>query len=131
VSRQSFLFRLVCVLITGWLIAFWPARWMHGIAGVAWVSVAAGVMLLSGVTGSLLVSLTASKNPLAEPLLHSANRALWVVVASAVVKTLQPATRFSEFYGWLILFYLLLMALEVLSFRQANRQQRGSASNRP
>jgi hypothetical protein len=130
VSRSSFLFRLVCVLITGWLIAFWPARFMHGSAGVAWLSIAAGVMLLSGISGLLLVPLSASKNPLVEPLLHSANRALWVVVATAVVKTLQPATGFSEFYAWLILFYLLLMALEVLSMRQASRQRRNSVSGR-
>ncbi|MFM7055970.1 MAG: hypothetical protein ACKO2P_03505 [Planctomycetota bacterium] len=123
VSR--FVFQFVLVLITGWLIAFWPAAFLNPVSGVFWLTVAAGVMFFSGISGIVLVSVLKQHNTLAEIFLHSGNRAFWVLVAAGIAKTSQPQLGFSDFYGWLIFFYLQLMVLEVLSLRR-HTQSRGS-----
>ena len=119
VSR--FLFQLVLVLLTGWLIAYWPAGVLHRASGIFWLTVAAGIMFLSGISGLILVRVLKQVNTPAETFLHSGNRTLWVFAAVIVVKTSKPQLGFSEFYGWLIFFYLQLLIVEVLALRHRSR----------
>jgi len=114
VTAFRFITQLIIVLLTGWLLAYWPASIMHKTSGVFWLSLAAGIMLVSGICGLVLVNLFKLQNSTAEAFLHSGNRSLWVLVAVILTKTLRPQLGFSEFYGWLIFFYLQLMVLEVL-----------------
>lgn len=113
-----FILQLIIVLLTGWLLAYWPASLLHRATGVFWLSVSAGVMLISGLSGLALVRLFRQHNSIAEAFLHSGNRTLWVLTAVILAKTLRPQLGFSEFYGWLIFFYLQLMILEVLTLRR-------------
>jgi hypothetical protein len=106
------------VLLSGWLLAYWPASLLHRASGVFWLSIAAGVMLASGISGLVLVQVFRQQNTVAEAFLHSGNRTLWVLTAVILAKTLRPQLGFSEFYGWLIFFYLQLMILEVLTRRR-------------
>ncbi|MFM7039189.1 MAG: hypothetical protein ACKO2L_15875 [Planctomycetaceae bacterium] len=117
VSSLRFLFRLLLVLLAGWLVAYWPAGVLHQASGVLWLSLAALLMFCSGLAGLALVKLLKKENTLTETFLHSANRSLWVLVAVVLVRTLQPQIGFSKFYGWLIFFYLQLMVLEVLTLQ--------------
>ncbi|MEY2724958.1 MAG: hypothetical protein RLZZ458_825 [Planctomycetota bacterium] len=107
--------------MTAWLLAFWPAAWAYGQHGVVWMSIAAGVAFVSGLAGLVLIPSLVAPDSLAQPLLHMANRAFWVIAASAAAKTFQPGLRFTEFYGWLLLFYIILMVLEVVGLRKAIR----------
>ena len=127
-SRSSFLFRLFCCLAASWLLAFWPAVWSYGQPGVIWMSVAAGVAFVSGLTGSVVVPLLVAPMSMAEPLVHMANRAFWVVTGAVSAKTFQPGLRFTEFYGWLLLFYIVVMVLEVIGVRQSVRLARSVRS---
>lgn len=113
-----FISQLIIVLLSGWLLAYWPASLLHRASGVFWLSIAAGVMLASGISGLVLVQVFRQQNTVAEAFLHSGNRTLWVLTAVILVKTLRPQLVFSEFYGWLIFFYLQLMILEVLTLRR-------------
>lgn len=112
-----FIVQLIIVLLTGWLLAYWPASLLHRATGVFWLTVAAGVMLVSGISGLAVVRLLRQHNSIAEAFLHSGNRTLWVLTAVILAKTLRPQLGFSEFYGWLIFFYLQLMVLEVFILR--------------
>lgn len=113
-----FISQLIIVLLSGWLLAYWPASLLHRASGVFWLSIAAGVMLASGISGLVLVQVFRQQNTVAEAFLHSGNRTLWVLTAVILAKTLRPQLGFSEFYGWLIFFYLQLMILEVLTLRR-------------
>jgi hypothetical protein len=117
VSTLTYLFRLLLVLLAGWLLAYWPAGILNQASGVLWLTVAALLMFCSGIAGLALVRLLKKENTLTETFLHSANRSLWVLIAVILVRTLQPQIGFSKFYGWLIFFYLQLMVLEVLALR--------------
>ncbi|MEY3174012.1 MAG: hypothetical protein RLZZ436_1926 [Planctomycetota bacterium] len=121
-SIFRFLFRLTTVLTTGWLLAYWPASLLHQASGVFWLSIAAGTMFFSGIAGLVIVRLLNQQNTIAETFLHSGNRTLWVLAAVILVKTSQPQVGFSEFYGWLIFFYLQTMVLEVLALRKSSRR---------
>lgn len=116
-STLTYLFRLLLVLLAGWLLAYWPAGILNQASGVLWLTVAALLMFCSGIAGLALVRLLKKENTLTETFLHSANRSLWVLIAVILVRTLQPQIGFSKFYGWLIFFYLQLMVLEVLALR--------------
>ena len=113
-----FISQLIIVLLSGWLLGYWPASLLHRASGVFWLSIAAGVMLASGISGLVLVQVFRQQNTVAEAFLHSGNRTLWVLTAVILAKTLRPQLGFSEFYGWLIFFYLQLMILEVLTLRR-------------
>jgi hypothetical protein len=128
VTVPRFLFQLTLVLLTGWLLAYWPAGILHQASGIFWLTVAAGIMFLSGISGLILVRVLKQHNTLAETFLHSANRALWVVMAVIVIRTTQPQLGFSEFYGWLIFFYLQLLIVEVLALRRQSRFRRNEVA---
>lgn len=113
----QFLSQLIIVLLSGWLLAYWPASLLHRASGVFWLSAAAGIMLASGISGLIVVRVLRQQNAVSEGFLHSGNRTLWVLTAVILAKTLRPQLGFSEFYGWLIFFYLQLMVLEVLTLR--------------
>jgi len=118
VTAFRFISQLIIVLLSGWLLAYWPASLLHRASGVFWLSIAAGVMLASGISGLALVQVFRQQNTVAEAFLHSGNRTLWVLTAVILAKTLRPQLGLSEFYGWLIFFYLQLMILEVLTLRR-------------
>lgn len=93
------------------------------------MSLAAVVVLCSGLVGVVLVPVITSGNSNAEPLLHAGNRTLWVVVAAAATRLLQPQLGLSEFYGWLMFFYLDLLVLEVIHLSRGLRKQAGRQSS--
>lgn len=122
VTAFRFISQLIIVLLSGWLLAYWPASLLHRATGVFWLSIAAAVMLASGLSGLILVWLFRPQNSIVKAFLHSGNRTLWVLVAVIFAKTLRPQLGFSEFYGWLIFFYVQLMILEVLALKRSAHQ---------
>ncbi len=111
---------LTVVMLAGWAICFWPARYLRGVSGVQWMSIAAFCCLVPGWCVVFLSGLAMFRNELAAMMLHSGLRLFLVAGAALAVKKLHPELGFTDFYGWLVGFYLLALVVDVLGFwRQA------------
>ena len=83
------------------------------------MTVAAGICLLPGWVVVVVSSFAILSNDLALMLVQTMVRLMSVSIAAIVVKTVQPSLGFTEFYGWLVGFYLLGLLAEVwLMFRR-------------
>jgi hypothetical protein len=88
-------------------------------SGVFWMTVAAGICLVPGWVVVVVSGFAILSNDLALMLVQTMVRLMSVFVAAIVVKTVQPSVGFTEFYGWLVGFYMLGLLAEVwLTFRR-------------
>ena len=115
---------LTVVLISVWVLCFWPARLLRGSDGVYWMTVAAICCLIPGWIVVFLSGVAIVRNDLAAMLLQTSVRLFSVAAAALVVRKLWPQLGFVDFFGWLVLFYLLSMAVEVWLLKQLIRHQR-------
>lgn len=104
---------LTLALLTGWAVCFWPARLMNGQVGVFWMSIAAICCLVPGWIALALSGLPVLPNDLSVMLVQTMVRMFTVGGIAVVLKKTKPEIGFADFYGWLVGFYLLAMAVEV------------------
>jgi hypothetical protein len=109
---RSFVYLLISVLL-GWAVCFWPARLLRPEAGVFWMSVAAGSCLACGIFVILISVLVPSRDSLVVMLLQMMVRFGSLAGVALVVKNRWPQLGVIDFFGWLIVFYLLTLLLEV------------------
>lgn len=113
---------LTVVLLAGWALCFWPARMLRGSAGVQWMTVAAICCLVPGWIVVFLSGLAMVRNDLSALLLQTGVRLFSIAAAALVVRKQWPELGFADFFGWLVLFYLLSMTVEVWLLRQRFRR---------
>lgn len=97
----------------GWVVFFWPARMLRGEAGVWWMSLAAIAVLVPGWIVVFLSSVAILRNDLSVMLVQTMIRLFSVAGTALAVKKLRPDLGIVDFFGWLIAFYLLALAVEV------------------
>lgn len=120
---------LTMVMVAGWVLCYWPARLLRGQAGVIWMTIAAVCCLVPGWIVVLMSSLAVFPNDLAAMLAQTAVRLATAGGAAVAVKVARPEIGAVEFYGWLILFYLLAQITEVVLLRRnAAAKAAGGAS---
>jgi hypothetical protein len=108
---------LTVVMAVGWVLCFFPARQFSGEAGIWWMSLAAGCCLVPGWIVVFLSGLAIFPNELSAMLVQTMLRLGVVSVVAISVKMLRPDVGAREFFGWLIGFYLLALATEVVLLR--------------
>ncbi len=97
----------------GWSLCFWPARALSGVPGVWWMSVAAIAVLVPGWVVVFLSGIAILRNDLAAMMIQTMIRLFIVATTALIVRTIRPELGIADFYGWLIGFYLLALAIEV------------------
>jgi hypothetical protein len=100
-----------------WLALAYPARWLWGEAVLRQSLVALGLCLAPGLVTVLWGSWAAKRSPEAQLLMlvgSTGLRMVFVIVGGLVVFFRAPGFRDGGFWGWIIAFYLLTLALEML-----------------
>jgi len=110
--------RLTVVFLVGWAACFWPARIARPEDGVFWMSVAAACCLIPGWIAVFLERFPAFHGDVKLMLGQMTVRFLAVAITGVVVRFIRPEFGLAEFYGWLILFYILAMVFEVVLLRE-------------
>ena len=113
---------LTVVVVTGWAVCFWPARTLNAESGVFWMSIAAICCLVPGWIVVFLSGLDIFPNDLSAMLVQTMIRLFSVAAAAVTIRKLKPEIGFADFYGWLVGFYLLAMAVEVWILRQSQKK---------
>lgn len=103
----------------GWALCFWPARTLRGEAGVWWMSLAAIAVLVPGWIVVFLSSAAILRNELSAMLVQTMIRLFSVAGTAMAVKKLRPDLGIIDFFGWLIAFYLLALAVEVTLLKRS------------
>ena len=121
-SLLQSVFRLTFVMSVGWVLCFWPARLLSPEYGVKWMSIAAICCLVPGWIVVLLERLAIFRG---DKLIFGQMvvRFLALLIATVAVKLLRPELGLVEFYGWLVLFYLLAMIYEVVLLSRKMAEQ--------
>ena len=109
---------LTVAIVAGWAVCFWPARTMDAESGVFWMSIAAICCLVPGWIVVFLSGLAIFPNDLAAMMVQSMIRLFSVGSVAVVIRKLKPEFGIRDFFGWLIGFYLLSLAVEVWILRQ-------------
>ena len=109
---------LTVAIAIGWAVCFWPARTMGAESGVLWMSIAAICCLVPGWIVVFLSGLAIFPNDLAAMMVQSMIRLFSVGSVAVVIRKLKPEFGIRDFFGWLIGFYLLSLAVEVWILRQ-------------
>lgn len=91
---------------------------MNGQAGVFWMSIAAICCLVPGWIVVFLSGLAIFPNDLTVMVVQTMVRMFTIGGAAVILKKLKPEIGFADFYGWLVGFYLLAMAVEVWVLRR-------------
>ena len=109
---------LTVVMVIGWVLCFWPARLLDGESGVWWMTLAAVCCLVPGWIVVFLSGLAIFPNVLVAMLVQTMLRGGIVGAAAVSVKLLRRDVGVTVFFGWLIGFYLLALATEVVLLRR-------------
>ena len=109
---------LTVAIAIGWAVCFWPARMIDAESGVWWMSIAAVSCLVPGWIVVFLSGLAIFPNDLAAMMVQSMIRLFSVGSVAVVIRKLQPEFGIRDFFGWLIGFYLLSLAVEVWVLRK-------------
>lgn len=105
--------RLGVVVLGVWLAAAVPAWLLAGVAGLeglAWSAVLCFVP--GGITLAAVDRLDERKRPVFGMLLGTGLRLAFAVWGGFVIALARPQLRLREFFGWLVLFYLITLAVE-------------------
>lgn len=108
---------LTFAMVAGWVICFWPARILNGVEGVWWMSLAAVCCLVPGWIVIFISSLSVFSNDLSIMLVQMTVRLLVVGGAAIAVKRQHPELGPGDFTGWLVVFYMLALFVEVYLLR--------------
>lgn len=106
------------MMAVGWVVCYWPAKMLKGEPGVWWMSLAAVCCLVPGWIVVFLSGLAIFPNELATTLFQTMIRLGVVSTVAISVRILRPDITVTDFFGWLIGFYLLALATEVLVLRK-------------
>lgn len=109
---------LTFAIALGWVLCFWPARAMNGQDGVWWMSIAAICCLVPGWIVVFIGALDIFPNDLGVMLVQTSVRVAVIGGVAVLVRKQRPDLGFSDFFGWLIGFYLLALLVEVLMLRR-------------
>ncbi len=103
-----------------WVLLIVPAWLVADLRGFVGLSVAAAMCLLPGVIALGCKSWLAADSQSAFVLIASGLRLGIVLAGALAAKSLWPAFGFKEFFVWLVLFYLFVLAIETwLTVRRA------------
>jgi len=107
---------LVAVAVATWLVAAAPAWWLGGRAALEGLTIAAVLCLLPGCLMFLFVSrMVTSDSQMAIVVLGGAGlRMLFVLAGMLAMQSLRPELGFREFVVWLLVFYLVMLAVETV-----------------
>lgn len=109
---------LTLVMLVCWGLCFFPAHSLRGMPGVGWMSLAAVSCLIPGWIVVCLSAVSVLRDEASVMMVQSMVRLLAVASVALVVRSLRPQLGFVDFFAWLILFYLLAMAVEVYLLRR-------------
>jgi hypothetical protein len=112
-------FWLTLVVVIGWVLCVWPAFALRGQTGVIWMTIAAICCLVPGWIVVFLSSLAIFPNDLTAMLTQTLVRMAMVGAAALTVKVVRPDLGLAEFFSWLIGFYLLALAAEVVLLQRS------------
>lgn len=115
---------LTFAMAVGWAVSFWPARILHGHSGVSWMTLAAICCLVPGWIVVFLSRLAIFRNDFLAMVVQTLLRLGLVGAVALAVVIRRPEIGVSEFYGWLVGFYLLALATETALNRPAGRDTR-------
>lgn len=82
------------------------------------MSLAAVSCLVPGWIVVFLTGVSVLRNELSAMMVQTMVRLLTVASLAVVLRKLRPELGFADFYGWLVLFYLLALCVEVVLFRR-------------
>ncbi len=111
---------LTFVMAIGWVVCFWPARFLRPETGVLWMTLAAFCCLVPGWIVVFLSRLAIFRNELAVMLIQTLLRLGFVSAVALFVAMSRPGIGIADFFGWLIGFYLLALATETFLSRAGN-----------
>jgi hypothetical protein len=122
------LFNILVVLVSLWVVAYWPSLAISGRSGVIWMTVALVLCGLPGVVNQIIARSRVAPDPLVGVWLHMGVRVFFVFSGVVVVRLGWPRVGIPLFYGWLMGFYLVTMACEVWEYQRC--LQSGPDTNR-
>ena len=108
-SRQSAILVLVGGLL--WVLLAGPAWLVAGQEGLAGLSVSAALCLFSGIPIILLIGPFANSKPML-PMFGSVVRLMIVFCGCLAVVEIMPTWGFQEVFIWLVIYYIVLLAVE-------------------
>jgi len=103
---------LLILSVALWVISWWPSRWLAGESGSGWMTRALLIVVIPGFINLLLSGLPILKDPLKSVLVMMGLRVSVLLVSVLAVKVWRPDVGITEFYGWLMGFYLVSLAFE-------------------
>ena len=117
-------FWLTLIFAIGWVVCFLPARWLRGTPGVWWMTIAAICCLVPGWIVVFLSVFAIVRSELSAMLIQTMVRLFTVSLVAISVRKLKPELGFWDFFGWLLVFYLLTLVFEVVLLkRQVKRSE--------
>ncbi|MCA9060032.1 MAG: hypothetical protein KDA85_16105 [Planctomycetaceae bacterium] len=117
---------LTVACVVGWMTCLWPAWSTGGSTRILWMTIAAICCLIPGWIVVFLSALAMFRNQMSEVLVPTMVRLFLVAVTAILVRKIQPQLTFADFSLWLVMFYLLALAVEVLLLRRAAVRSGGS-----
>lgn len=129
-QRPRLFLLLPLSVLAGWAVCFWPAKLLRPEEGVFWMSVAAGCCLLCGMIVILVPLVVRAQNDLAIFLIQMMIRFGSLAGVALYVRSHWPRLGVLDFFGWLILFYLLTLLLEVKFSRPVAGQDKETVQTR-
>lgn len=127
-SGPKALFNIVIVTAGLWAVSYWPCLVLNGRPGVVWMTAAVLLCGLPGFVNQIISRSQATRDPLVGVWVHMAVRVFFVFFGVVVVKAGWPLVGISQFYGWLMGFYLITMACEVWGYQRVLRSGSGKNS---
>ena len=106
-------FWLSLILAVGWTVCIFPARWLRGESGIWWMTIAVICCLIPGWFVVLLSTVAIVRDQLSAMLIHMMVRLFIVAGVALAIRKLRPELGMVDFYGWLIVFYMLALIVEV------------------
>jgi len=106
-----------------WVVSWWPAHVLGTASGVRWMTVALLIVAIPRFINLLVSALLILKDPLKCVTAQMFLRLAVLLLAVLCVKTQWPQVGISEFYGWLMGFYLVSLAFESWEFSRLVRRR--------
>lgn len=123
---------LTLIIAIGWIVCFWPARMLRGQDGVFWMTVAAVCCLIPGWIVVFISALSVFPNDLSAMMVQMLVRLGVVGGTAVIVKRMRPELGPVDFFGWLVGFYCLALAAEVVLLKDSARKaESGGAPGGP
>ena len=104
-----------------WAVSYWPSLMLNGRLGVVWMTVAVVLCGLPAFVNRVAARSFVTRDALVGVWVHMAVRVGFVFFGVVVVRAGWPLVGISQFYGWLMGFYLITMACDVLEYQRVLR----------